>query len=149
MDHFGIGNGVDSAVRIYFQSARRSGRTTSLVESLKTGDRVVFSTQKEARRVLSLCKERDVVIEAIVCDPESPERLFHRGSPSDASRTVFDHGWVEQFYFNAIERARADIDAFQRNLSGRSLPHREAQRDYWGVSPAQNLPTGTPRPPKK
>ena len=128
MDHFGIGSGVEGAARIYFQSGRRTGRTTSLVDSLKDGDRVVFLSEQEGRRVKSLCKDRGVNIEMIVSDPKSPDRLFGRGSPSGDERTIFDHSWVEQFYLEAIARAQRDIDHFQKELSGRGESHRETER---------------------
>ncbi|WP_333830988.1 hypothetical protein [Pararhodobacter sp.] len=128
MDHFGIGSGVAGAARVYFHSSCRTGRTTSLVDSLKTDDRVVFLSEREGRRVQALCKERGVSIEVIVSAPQSPDRLFVRGSPTGDARTVFDHGWVEQFYLDAIERARLDIDLMQTNLSGRGATHRETER---------------------
>ncbi|MGC0225132.1 hypothetical protein [Pseudooceanicola nitratireducens] len=128
MDHFGIGSGVAGSANVYFQSARRTGRTASLVDSLKVGDRVVFLSEREGRRVQSLCKERGVEIEVIVSDPKDPSRLYGRGSPSGSERTIFDHGWVEQFYLDAIERARRDIDHLQQELSGRGEAHRATQR---------------------
>jgi hypothetical protein len=128
MDHFGTGLGVAGVAKVYFQSSRRSGRTKSLVDSLKSGDRVVFLSEKEGRRVNSLCKERGVEIEMIVCDPRSPDRLFGRSSPTGDARTIFDHGWVEQFYMDAITSAQRDIDHFQKELSGRGAAHREKKR---------------------
>ena len=41
MDHFGIGAAIYGAARVYFQSARRTGRTTALLDGLKDGDRLV------------------------------------------------------------------------------------------------------------
>lgn len=116
------------ATNVYFQSARRTGRTTSLVDSLKNGDRVVFLSEREGRRVQSLCKERGVEIEVIVNDPKSPDRLFGRGSPHGDVRTIFDHSWVKQFYLDAIARAQRDVDRFERELSGRGAAHRETKR---------------------
>lgn len=128
MDHFGIGHGIQGAARIYFQSGRQTGRTSSLVESLKDGDRVVFTTEREGRRVQALCKERNISIEIIVCDTRIPDRLFHRGPPSGNERTIFDHTWVEQYYKDALARAQDEIDQLQTNLSGRGVPHRETER---------------------
>jgi hypothetical protein len=41
---------------------------------------------------------------------------------------LFDHGWVEQFYLAAIERAQRDIDHFQQQASGYGEAHRETRR---------------------
>lgn len=48
MDHFGIGTALLGCAEVYFRCARRTGRTTSLVESLVSGDRVVCRTENEA-----------------------------------------------------------------------------------------------------
>lgn len=123
MDAFGIGNGVQGAVNIYCQSARRTGRTTALVESLKDGDRVVFTDRREADRVRQMCTELGVTIITMVVDPNKPDAVFSAGS--SAGRTVFDHSWVEQYYMNAIARAQKDIDHFQRETSGFGMAHIE------------------------
>lgn len=128
MDHFGIGAGVAAVTEIYFRSARRTGRTTSLVESVKDGDRIIFADSKEAARVERLCKERGVKVECIVIDPNTPERLFHRG-PAEG-RAILDHSWVEGFYARAIVQAQRDIDHFERETSGYGAAHRETARQY-------------------
>lgn len=126
MDHFGIGAGIEGATEVYFRSARRTGRTASLVESVKHGDRVVFLSEKEGRRVQKLCRDRGIDIEIIVSDP--------KGAPSGSERTIFDHSWVKAFYLNAIQQAQDDIDYLQIQTSGRGEVHRESQRAAWEMS---------------
>jgi len=126
MDHFGIGAAIQGAARVYFQSARRTGRTTSLVESVKDGDRIVFTDSREAERVRRLCQERGVQINCIVVDPKAPERVFERSTSE--GRTIFDHSWVEQMYMQAIERTQQEIDHLERNASGYGEAHRETRR---------------------
>lgn len=126
MDHFGIGAAILGAARIYIQSARRTGRTTSLVESVKDGDRICFADKREAERVRRLCLERSINVECITVDPKQADRIFDRGTPQ--GRTLFDHSWVEQYYLAAIERASADIDHLQQQASGFGEPHRETRR---------------------
>ena len=111
---------------IYFRSARQTGRTTSLVESVKDGDRIVFADGKEAERVRGMCLARGVAVECIVADPKNPSRVFERG-PSKG-RTLFDHSWVEQFYLDAIKHAQAVIDDLEWRASGHGEPHREMRR---------------------
>jgi hypothetical protein len=124
MDQFGIGHGVAGAAEIYFRSGRGTGRTASLIDSLKDGDRVVFLTSQESRRVKSLCKDRGIDIAVTVADPVDPSTLFMTGTPRGAGRTVFDHGWVEEFYLRRIKQARLDIDKLQAMISGSGEPHR-------------------------
>ena len=126
MDHFGIGAAVLGSVRIYMHSARRTGRTTSLVESVKDGDRIVFCDTREAERVRRLTLERGVKVECVVISPSDPQRLFERATAE--GRTILDHSWVESYYQLAIERAQADIDHFERETSGYGAAHRETRR---------------------
>jgi hypothetical protein len=123
MDHYGIGHAVAGMVRVYQYTARASGRTTSLVESVKDGDRIVFATPKEARRVERLCKERGVKVECITVPPSQADLVFNRGPAR--GRVIFDHGWVEQYYVNAIERAATAIDELERQSSGMGAAHLE------------------------
>lgn len=126
MDHFGIGAAIQGAARIYIQSARRSGRTQSLIDSVKDGDRIIFMNRNEADRVKRLCLERDVKIECLVINPREPGLAYERGSSK--GRTIFDHQWIEEYYLLTIGRAMKDIDHIESQLSGDGFPHRETRR---------------------
>jgi hypothetical protein len=128
MDHFGIGAAMRGMLLNYQYSARQTGRTTSLVESVKDGDQVVFATRQEAERVERLIKERGINVKCIVVDPKEPNRLMERATLHGYGRTIFDHTWVEQFYANAIEHAANVIDTLQRETSGYGEAHRETAR---------------------
>ncbi|SEG15305.1 hypothetical protein [Marinobacterium lutimaris] len=126
MDLFGIGNALQAMVRIYTQSARRTGRTTLMLDSLKDGDRVVCRSSNEARRLKNLVRERGLDVGCIVVSPECPERLFDYGTPQ--GRTVFDHDWVESYYELSLARAVSDIERLHRQFSGYGEVHRETAR---------------------
>lgn len=126
MDHFGIGAAMKAANIIYSQAARRTGRTTSLIESLKEGDRVVFLNRIEAGRVQNLCRERGIEVECIVIDVDERHKLLQK--PPSKGRTLFDHTWVERFYLHQIEQASKEIDHLQRESSGFGTPHIETRR---------------------
>lgn len=129
MDHFGIGTAVEGAARMYFQGARRSGRTTSMLDSLKDGDRIWFADAREANRVERLCKERGLTVECrtlSVRGLDSVRGAFECGTPK--GRTLFDHSWVEQFYMAAIQNAQAAIDHTQRETSGWGAAHLDTRR---------------------
>lgn len=127
MDHFGIGAAIYGAVRIYTITSRRTGRTTSLVESLKDGDRVVFATDEEARRVARLCMDLGVKIDTVVLGDRHPSELCRERGVSQG-RTLFDHSWVERWYLRAIEEAQKELDFAQQQLSGYGEAHRETRR---------------------
>lgn len=144
MDQFGIGQAMRTAAAIYSQTARRTGRTTQLVESLKAGDRVVFLTEQEAVRVHRLCRERGVRITAITLPVHTPEELFSRSSSE--GRTIFDHSWLEAFYALRIDQCASEVENLQRNASGFGEAHRETRRAAEGLSSCRTFSTtkGTP-----
>jgi hypothetical protein len=126
MDHFGIGNGLRGATRIYFQSGRRTGRTTSLIDSLKGGERVICSEPRDAERIRRACRERDIRVDVIV---QNPTRLHALADlPKSEGRTLFDHSWVESFYMRAFEQATQDVDHWQHLLSGDDAKHEPTSR---------------------
>ena len=116
MDFYGIGSAMQAMVRVYFQTSRSSGRTSSLIDSLHDGDRVVFVDSKEADRVYRLCKERELEVKCITVPPNNPMRLLERG-PS-MGRTIFSHRWVEQYYEMRLVDCARDIDDLEHRSSG-------------------------------
>ncbi len=126
MDHFGIGLAIKGMAIAYFHASRATGRTTSLVESVKDGDRIVFIDSNHARRVERLCLDRGVNVECIVVDPKTPEHVFDM--PTSVGRTIFDHCWIEQRYLHVIERTQKEIDTLERESSGYGEAHRETKR---------------------
>lgn len=117
MDHFGIGSAVKGVVLTYFQTSRGTGRTVSLVESVKDGDRVIFSNTREAERVRRLCLERGVSVDCVVVNPNNPTDIFRHAPSPNGTRTLFDHSWVEQYYMQAIEHCQKGIEELQKTLS--------------------------------
>lgn len=115
MDHFGIGNAMRALAHAYIQTARQSGRTTRLLDSLKDGDRVVCATPREAEVLTKKCRERGLKVDCISVPPGEIHRLLDR--KKSERRTVFEHTWVEQFHLYQIERTAAEIDGFEDVLS--------------------------------
>ena len=133
MDHFGIGGAIMAAVKIYSETARGSGRTTSLIHSLKTGDRVVFHATAEANRVRRLCLDLGKDVECIVIDPNATysirDWLGQRGTPK--GRLLFDHTWVEMFYRGSIQQTCEEIDHLQREFGGWGEATRRRAQAAW------------------
>ena len=78
MDFFGIGAAYKAMAQVYSMAARRSGRTTALLNSLKDGDRVIFAKNEEADRFRRLAKHRGIEIKCVVVPVNQPEKLFER-----------------------------------------------------------------------
>ena len=109
-DIFSIGTAIRGLVDIYFKSARRTGRTKTLIEHVKDGDLVIFTNLREAERVRRLCEfERGIKIKYIVINPKNPEQIFEQ-TGGHQGRIIFDHSWIEEFYKLAIDNARLNIE---------------------------------------
>lgn len=137
MDPFGIGAAVMGAARVYFTSARRTGRTTALIESVTSGDRIVFTDRREADRVRRLCLDRGLNVDCITLEPSHPDPVSalrkHRHG-----RTIFDHSWIEQYYEAHLKHGQEYIDYLQRELSEHYAPAVETKLqaeeiDKWRV----------------
>lgn len=126
MDHFGIGAAMLAMSAVYTTATRRSGRTTSLIEDVKDGDRIVFAHSHEAQRVERILLERGLKVQCIVVDVRDPHQLLRRGTSQ--GRTIFDHSWIEEYYNGTIKHAAETIDRMERETSGYGEPHRETQR---------------------
>lgn len=120
MDFYGIGPAMLGVVSVYLQGARRTGRSTRLIESLKTGDRVIFNTPHEARLFERECLRRELIVHCTVVPVEDPSRVH--ALPPVQGRTRFDHGWVEAFYEYELECAVAQIPKWEAALSGAPEP---------------------------
>jgi hypothetical protein len=125
MDFFGIGAAVRSMLTVYLTSSRRTGRTLSMVESVKDGDRIIFTNSLEAGRVKRLLQERKVDVECrVMAVHENPLSKFGTAQ----GRTIFDHTWVEEYYAREIEEAMNRLDHLERAMSGYGPTHRETRR---------------------
>lgn len=118
-DFFGIGNAVRGALEIYFRSARRSGRTTALIEHLQDGDRVVFLNQKHAEHFQRQARQLGKEIEIAVCPVNDLHRIMDR--PGSANRLFLDHSWIEEFYLHKMDQAAELLHFIQ--------DHKSAKRD--------------------
>lgn len=125
MDIFGIGTALQGATRIYFKSARRTGRTTSMLESLSDGDRVYFPTNQQAIYFEDFAKQRGKKIECRVVCPKHPTRVFDMGTCQ--GRAVFDHSWLEKFYLEQLNYAEETVDKLQKETSGWGEAHKQTK----------------------
>lgn len=127
MDHFGIGTALQAMLQTYESTARRTGRTTSLIESLRDGDRVVVESAAAKRHIVGLLRERGLQVDVIVVDPVKFSELFNH-APSQG-RTLFEHTWLVARYKHLLEMGANDIDRWQRETSGYGTAHIETRRE--------------------
>ena len=122
-DFYGIAAGIMGAANVFLTTARRTGRTTRMLEAIKDLDRVVCATRQEADRIRHELKVRKIKAEVLVVAPSEYDRLFHFGTPK--GRTHFDHPWVEDYFMNGIATQASRLSHLERELSGYGEAHRE------------------------
>lgn len=113
MDIFGIGSAVKAATEVYFNCARRSGRTTGLIRQLKAGDTVYFSTQDMANWFSRRLKNEGV--EGVKCAVWNWNRTGTVVKSN--SRAIFHHSVVESLYREAIDDTAKKIARIESELS--------------------------------
>jgi hypothetical protein len=127
MDFFGIGAALRAMARVYSETARATGRTNMLLDSVQPGDRIVCPTDQQARDLQRRMYERGMQgVDVIAVDPRNPGRLYERGTSK--GRTVFEHTWVEGFYMNTLEEAMQHLGTLQQRISGYGEAHRQTRR---------------------
>lgn len=123
LDIYGIGPAVTSAVEIYFSASRRTGRTALLIEQIKNGDLVLFATPTEAARIQRECHSRGIKASCVVLSGRDPHEAFYEAMRRAPQRVLLDHGWVEEWYRQALRSARDELMSMSK----------EAQRLAGGV----------------
>lgn len=118
MDILGIGAGVEASALLYFNAARRSGKTSRLIEALKSGDRVVCRGDGERRHMVNALRRRGIYdVEVISVPPDKPSWLAERHRPSEG-RTLFDDDWLQDFYMQEIRSAARGLERLSAVSSG-------------------------------
>lgn len=108
MKLYNIPEGVRSSIEVFFNCSRGTGRTTSMLKSLKIGDTVVFLTHEEARRVYNQCRSVGIQLLCLVAGVEEVDKIIRHSRHCDT--LVLDHRWVEEYYKHAIEIATKDLE---------------------------------------
>lgn len=123
-DDYGWAAAMATAVQMYIEGGRRSGKTTALVDRLQTGDRVICATRNAAReleRRIQVAKKDGIAV--LVSEPgRTLDLLRNRGQNLAAGRTHFDHGWVEQLYENAITSAAGHYQMIRTEFDNATRP---------------------------
>jgi len=112
--------GTSAALKAYLtcfeQSSRRSGRTMAMLRAVGSGDRIVTSTEQEARRLKALLRDMGKEnVEVRALDPRS--HPMDRLGTNAYGATVFDHNWVEGYWKHRIENAASDLTGIEEALS--------------------------------
>ena len=107
MKLYNIPEGIRSSIEIFFNCSRGTGRTTSMLKSLKTGDTVVFLTHDEAIRVYNQCRSARIEIKYVVATVREIGKVISYSNR--CKDLILDHRWVEEYYRQAVETATKDL----------------------------------------
>lgn len=140
MDFFNIGSVLLTSLAAYTHTARQTGRTTRLINSLKDGDRVLVGSDSEQRHLTDLVKRRGLNVEIRHMRADRhPSWAVENGMSMSAGRTYFEHTLVEQFYRDAITRTAAEILDVEIHLSKWSERHEETRDEAARMAALQKL----------
>lgn len=129
MDDYGIYTSIMAHTRTLVSGGRRTGRTEAMIARINDGDQVIFSEQKEAKRVEHRLKKLGIKAICFVVAPQHPRRVFDRDTPQ--GRTIFDHGWVEDFWLWTLQERAETLARLQRESSGYGIAHRETRAEAY------------------
>jgi hypothetical protein len=118
VDFFGIGIAMQGMARVLWQTSRRTGRTTQLLDALKDGDRVIFSKASHRQYFKRGCRDRGLDVELVVM-PVNDIKLLG----TVQGKTYFDHTWVQDMYEYALNKVEREIDHKERQMSGYGEAH--------------------------
>lgn len=124
MDGPDLAGVLAAGLQIYLQTARRTGRTSRMLDRLKDGDQVVTLSSREADRLRRLAKERKLDVRIVtVSEPHPGAVLATVRTAPRMGHTYFDHLWVEAFFERAIADAARDLDQLESATSGWQTAH--------------------------
>lgn len=123
-DDYGIGSTAVVALRLYDMQSRRSGRTTRMLERVKSGDTIVVSSPEQIRAIERVMREAEIEnVRIIAINPrDSLDAIEHRlrnVTAGRSGRVLLDHTVVLNFYMDAIGNVEQFIDALVERNSRR------------------------------
>ena len=109
------------ALRMYELGARRSGRTTRMVEQVREGETVVCLNEQHARNVRQALQEKGLRdIRVTTCAPNMGN--FISTTAGNSGRIHLDHCWVHEWYSAAIIAATRELEAAVASRDTRGKP---------------------------
>lgn len=116
---YGIGAALDAMLRTLEHSARRTGRTTRMLDALREGDQVIAMNADHAQILRRDIRERGLKDVSVIAVPDTAQgAVLSKVHPATRKGvTHFDHTWVEKFYAGAIAEMRKDFEQLGDVLS--------------------------------
>ena len=106
-DEYGLFSAVKAGLHTFSMMARRTGRTTRMIERIKDGDILICSTSDERRDIERGLREAGKDKVKIVV--QDPTKRFDNPALRTNGEVHFDHWWVEQRIADALKVTEADL----------------------------------------
>ncbi|HZG29915.1 MAG TPA: hypothetical protein VE079_15785 [Ensifer sp.] len=106
-----------ATMEVYQMMSRHTGRTTAMLNAVKSGDCIIVSTPREREHFRHILAERRPVpdVEILVINPNSPDRP--PGKCSRYGNVHFDHDWLFHFHQGAFLKSRTFLDFMVKDLT--------------------------------
>ena len=121
MDIYGISLGIRACTNIYFQTIRRSGRTTHMISLVERGDLVIIHPDVHEREIHALLAKRGIqVVDVYKASSLEEVRNIARNQGKKYNRVHLDHSFVDAYYLKAIEDTGRNLDGLMRDLASQA-----------------------------
>ena len=90
-----------------------TGRTSRMIDEAKDGDIIIVHSYRFLSSVKRLCKKKNKSLKILVVNP-TLEDIQRKLAGRDKSKVHIDHYWLQQYYYNMMDRAHIEL---QQTLS--------------------------------
>lgn len=131
---YGIKIALASYLRVWREAARRTGRTSKMLDGMESGQVVIVPPGENYRRYIqNMAQDKGLCITVVSLSPSDPEAQNLRAM---GGKYVFDHKFVEEFYECEIDRAERRLNALADYLNREETPIEslgKVQLDKFGI----------------
>lgn len=122
---FGVGANLETALMLFENMSRKTGRTTALVEMARPGDMIIVPDSRTARIYENACRdaEKDCKIgwgskdQITIVAVDLKKMGLNSVAPNQHGRVLFDHDFTLAIYRDAIKDAGKFLTRMEEALS--------------------------------
>ena len=119
MDIYGIGGALRGMFGVMSNGARRSGRTSRMLDLVRSGDVILCLSLNEADSLRKDLKKREIADVRVITKDQFYNRAGEGYASRDIGRVHFTHEFVEDHYHCVLHRADEDLRDIELMLSRR------------------------------
>ena len=121
MDIYGVSLGIRACTNIYFETIRRSGRTTHMISLVERGDLIIIHPNVHEREIHALLAQRGIQgVDVRKADSLEEVRNIARNQGKKYNRVHLDHSFVDAYYLKAIEDTGRNLDGLMRSMASQA-----------------------------